>query len=80
MKKFLKSTWVWLNGKKRNIACLYWSVLVPTFQIVYPEGIPSGINKPFLIIGIILSAVGLGHATVKNYIEKNKVEVVNTCN
>jgi hypothetical protein len=63
MKKF----WEYINGRKTTIACVYWSFMVPALAIIYPTGIPSNINKANLIIGLALSALGLGHKVVKNF-------------
>jgi hypothetical protein len=59
------------DGLKRTIALTYWSVLTPCLPILWPAQIPSVVNKAYMIIGIILSAVGLGHAAVKRYMNGN---------
>jgi hypothetical protein len=80
---FFKKLWTLLDGKKRNIAIIYWSVLVPSMAIIWPEGFnsPSSIvfYKITTILGIFLSALGLGHAYVKSQIpddtEETKTEI-----
>jgi len=61
--------WQVLSGKKRTIALLYWSVLVPSMMVIWPSGFPEGFPlifyKVVTIIGLLLSAVGLSHAAVK---------------
>jgi len=57
--------WAWLDGKKTNIAVIYWSVLMPSLAVWYPDGVPSDINKVVAIIGVMLSAAGLGHKIQK---------------
>lgn len=61
--------WNLINGKKRTIALLYWSVLVPSMLVIWPDGYPEGFPLIFYkivtIFGFLLSALGLGHAAVK---------------
>ena len=64
----MKAFWNWLSGKKRIIALIYWSIVTPSLIIIWPEHIPSIVAKTSAIIGLILSALGLGHAAVKSYI------------
>jgi hypothetical protein len=61
-----KKIWQWLDGKKTIIACTYWTILVPALPQFYPNGIPSKINTTFIIIGLIMSVLGLGHKVVYN--------------
>ena len=74
MEKF----WNWLNGKKRTIALLYWSVLVPSMLVIWPNGYPEGFPlifyKIITIIGFLLSALGLGHAVVKSRVKSSTEE------
>lgn len=57
--------WAWLSGKKRNIALIYWTIVIPSMVVVWPAGAPESISKAIAVIGIALSALGLGHAVVK---------------
>lgn len=57
--------WNYLSGKKRTIALLYWSVVIPALPIVFDNGVPADINKSVQIIGLLLSTIGLGHAAAK---------------
>ena len=63
--KKVKKLWGLLSGKKRNIALIYWSLLVPAVTIIWPEGAPPEIHKASAIVGLILSYLGLGHAAIK---------------
>jgi len=65
IKSALSKTWNYLSGKKRNIALIYWSLLLPATTILWPEGPPIEIAKTSSLIGLILSYLGLGHAAVK---------------
>ena len=64
---FLKSIWNWLDGKKTIIATIFWSFTMPALNIIYPNGIPVTLNKVTLLIGLTLSALGLGHKAVKSF-------------
>jgi hypothetical protein len=61
----IKKAWGYLSGKKRNIALLYWSILVPAITILWPEGAPPEVHKTSALIGLTLSYLGLGHAAIK---------------
>jgi len=72
--------WNWLSGKKRTIALIYWSVVVPSLMVIWPngysEGFPLIFSKVVTVIGLLLSSLGLGHAAVKTmYSKKNTEEV-----
>ena len=70
----LKKFWNYLSGKKRTIALVYWSLLVPAVSILWPEGAPPEVAKTSSLIGLVLSFVGLGHAAVKSYASKSEEE------
>ncbi len=61
----LKNIWTLLDGKKTIIAATFWTIVMPSLNILYPNGIPTTLNKTTLIIGTILGAVGLGHKITK---------------
>lgn len=61
---FLKAAWAWLNGKKTVFAVCYWSSIVPSLAVIYPNGVPANIQKTEIVIGLILSALGLGSKMV----------------
>jgi len=64
--------WKWLSGKKRTIALGYWTIAVPVVAIWWPTGAPDNIDKIVAVVGVVLSAVGLGHAALKTYkVRKN---------
>lgn len=66
----LSQIWTWLNGKKSTIATIYWTIVMPSLTVIYPNGIPSPIDKVTVLIGTLLGALGLGHKLVKT-IQKN---------
>jgi hypothetical protein len=70
--KILKDIWNWLDGKKTKLAAAYWAIAIPSIYILYPNGAPDALNKTIGIIGIILSASGLGHGIVKDAIQDSK--------
>lgn len=72
MVEMIKKVWD-IDGLKRFVALLYWSVVSPSLPIIWPEGVPTNINKAYLVIGLLLSALGLGHAAVKKYINGKAV-------
>lgn len=59
--------WKWLNGKKRTIALTYWTVVIPSIAVLWPQGAPDNIDKGAGLLGVLLSALGLGHAAIKSY-------------
>lgn len=73
--KYLKSFWNWLSGKKRNIALCYWSIVVPSMGIIWPTNVPGSVSKTVTIIGLIFSAVGLGHAAIKSRASKQNAVI-----
>lgn len=66
--------WNYLSGKKRIIALIYWSVVVPSLMVIWPDGFHTHAAmityKVCTIFGFLLSAIGLGHAAVKTYSSK----------
>ena len=65
MRKIAKRFWAWLSGKKTTIAAIYWSVVMPSLAIWYTDGVPPDVNKVVSIIGLMLTAAGLGHKLQK---------------
>jgi hypothetical protein len=72
--KFLKNAWSWLknawnylDGKKTIIAATFWTIVMPTLNIIYPNGIPATLNKTTIIFGTFLSSIGLGHKAIKKF-------------
>jgi hypothetical protein len=63
----MKAFWEWLSGKKRTIALIYWSIVVPAMAVIWPMGAPGAVSKTVTIVGLIMSALGLGHAAAKKY-------------
>lgn len=57
--------WNWLDGKKSKIALIYWSVVIPALPVIFDKGVPDNVSKVVTIIGLALSGLGLGHATIK---------------
>jgi hypothetical protein len=62
-----KNAWNWLDGKKTIIAASFWTVVLPTLNAIYPNGIPTTLNKTTIIIGTFLGSVGLGHKAIKKF-------------
>ena len=65
IKNFFLKIWTYLSGKKRNIALIYWSLVVPAITILWPDGAPAEVHKTSSLIGLFLSYLGLGHAAIK---------------
>ena len=63
--KVLKKVWKWLNNKKSALAAFYWGGCGSLLLVWFPDGLPLVPNKIYLTIGIILSAIGLGHKAFK---------------
>ena len=57
--------WQFMDGKKSTLALLYWTVVVPSLVILWPDNVPVWIDKSTAILGLLLSALGLGHGIVK---------------
>jgi len=57
----------WFDGKKTAIAAIYWTFVTPSLPIIYGSmaEVPSDIMKIYLIVGVGLSAIGLGHKGIK---------------
>ena len=68
----LKLFWSFLQGKKTIIAALYWGTALPALALLYPLGVPPDINKWFVIVGMLLSSIGLGSKWAKRQIEKQE--------
>ncbi|MDD5650084.1 MAG: hypothetical protein PHF86_06675 [Candidatus Nanoarchaeia archaeon] len=77
----LVKLWRLINGRKRTIALIYWSVLIPSIAVIWPNGCPDGFplvfSKSVTIFGFLLSALGLGHAAVKSKSRKSIKEETN---
>ena len=73
--KVLKQIWAWLNKKKTVIATFYWGGCASLIMLWFPDGLPSVPNKVYLTLGIILSAIGLGHKAIKSYLPTKKEEI-----
>lgn len=61
----MKKVWKWFNGKKRNIALIYWTVLLPALPIIFDKGVPDSLEKISTILGYLLAGLGLGHSVMK---------------
>jgi len=74
----LKSFWAWLDGKKRGIALIYWTVVMPAMQVIWPNGFPEGfatnLNKSVIIFGLLLTTLGFGHAYAKSRAAVNSTD------
>jgi hypothetical protein len=69
----LKNFWSWLSGKKRTVALIYWSVVVPAMAVIWPISPPGSVSKTVTIVGLVLSAIGLGHAAVKTIASRKEI-------
>jgi len=78
--QILKNFWAWLNGKKRSIALIYWSVITPAMQVIWPNGFPDSfainLNKGVIVFGLLLTALGFGHAYAKSRAAANSTEII----
>lgn len=63
--KFLAVLWNKLSGYKTTVASIYWGCVMPSLVLLYPDGVPSNINKWVVIVGLFLTSVGLGHKWYK---------------
>lgn len=72
----LRAFWDWLSGKKRNLALCYWSILLPSLAIIYPNGVPVNLNKTVLVLGVAFSALGITHSVAKSRAAKLEQENV----
>jgi hypothetical protein len=63
--KILKAIWHWLDCKKTSFAAFYWGSSAALIIIWFPAGLPQTPNKIYLTVGILLSALGLGHKAMK---------------
>jgi hypothetical protein len=61
--QFFKKIWEFLSGKKRNIALVFWTFIVPLSQVYT---LPDNMMKLLTAIGIALSALGVSHSLVKD--------------
>jgi hypothetical protein len=64
IKQFLVALWQLLDGRKREIAKLYWFVVAPMVP-VFNIPVESITFKVLALIGAILTGAGWGHAVVK---------------
>ena len=62
-----KKIWDFCDGKKTSFAAAYWAVIVPGLPVLYSNGIPATLNKVTVIVGLVLTAIGLGHQTYKAF-------------
>jgi hypothetical protein len=62
----LKAIWKYLDGKKSNIALMYWTGTSLFLPIWFAAGLPHPWDKVNLTVGTLLTALGLGHKYVKS--------------
>jgi len=58
------------KGSTRAIALVYWNVVTLLMPVWFPGGVPDTANKIYVTVGILLTALGFGRATVNKMIEK----------
>jgi len=54
-----------LNGHKSQIALAFYVIQDQIIPIWFPDGMPDTFEKGLLTLAVILTAIGLGHATAK---------------
>ena len=59
-----------INGKKTIFAAFYNTVAWPAIMIIYNNDAPDYLIKANMIIGLILTFIGLGHKGIKARKEK----------
>lgn len=64
----MKSVWGWLNGKKRTIAEVYWGFAIPAVTLWFDGQPPFEVARIIALVGLALTYIGLGHATVKKVV------------
>lgn len=67
----MKRFWKWLSGKKTIIATFYNSVTWPAIMVIAENTPPNWLVKVNIVVGLILTFVGLGHKIIKKT-KKNK--------
>ena len=72
--KGLVAFWKFLDGRKRTIALIFWTVMIPAEGILWPDQAPPSVAKTIAIIGLLFSALGLGHAAVKQIIGSGQTD------
>jgi hypothetical protein len=74
----MNTLWKWLDGKKRNIALVYWCITVPLMPTWFggKTTLDEVANKVSVTLGIILSAIGMTSAVAKDYANK-KIQEIN---
>ena len=75
--KGLVAFWKLLDGRKRTISVIYWTLLVPAVAIIWPDQAPPAIAKILALIGLAFSALGLGHAAVKQITSSGQSDQTN---
>lgn len=63
--------WKWLNGKKRHLAHVYWTIVIPSSVVIFPDGVPKYTNMVIAVLGIIFTSIGYGHAAIKKNNKKS---------
>ena len=58
--------WNWLDGKKRTIALIYWTMWIPAMTLIWPTTIPHKVALWSGLAGLMFSFIGLGHAMYKS--------------
>jgi hypothetical protein len=51
---------------KRDMACIYWGLLLPMLPVIFDGNVPDDVTKWVTVVGLVLTYFGLGHAVVKN--------------
>lgn len=68
----MKKLWEWLNGKKRNIALIWFSVILPALASAGLMDNPK-VGFTCIVIGYVFTMLGVGHDQFKKFI-RDKIE------
>ena len=58
--KTIAIIWLSMQGYKTIAASIYWGTVMPGALVMFPEGVPTDVNKWLVIVGFFLTSVGLG--------------------
>jgi len=67
IKQTAREFWAYLSGKKRNIACAWWGLVIPMYGYLQEMhvAVPHWAVIVVALVGLVLTYLGLGHAAIK---------------